>query len=345
MSTRERIANAESRANSFQVLVAELFKALGYEDVEVENFDSPQSIAGPDIRFLHDGHRTAVEVRHYRYASRPTFDLFENALNAATKAKDAGRADKNMLVVSCPLGGSPLAGLLQHWPSVEVWDATRVLEEASGVDADLYERFLELFEVSEAPEEATSDRPRRPRVRLIEEPGAELAERLRAVRPGQASSREYEDACIASLRYLFELDLYGWHEQLDTEDGLHRRDLICRILPNAEIWQLMLSDLHSRYVVFEFKNYSDKISQKEVITTERYLYPSALRTVAIIISPHGCKASAQQVMDGAMREHGKLILSLTVDEVARWLVQKDQGNDPNVLLFERVDQFLMRLGR
>lgn len=52
----------------------------------------------------------------------------------------------------------------------------------------------------------------------------------------------------------------------------------------------MLNDIGSRYVIFEFKKYSEKITQKEVITTERYLYPSALRTVAILISPKGCAA-------------------------------------------------------
>jgi len=76
-----------------------------------------------------------------------------------------------------------------------------------------------------------------------------------------------------ALKYLFERDLFGWHEQHETEDGLHRRDLVCRILPNAEVWRLMLTDLKSRYVIFEFKNYSEPITQSEIITTERYLYP------------------------------------------------------------------------
>jgi len=168
---------------------------------------------------------------------------------------------------------------------------------------------------------------------------------LREIPPGRAHASAFEDQCIEALKYLFERDLIGWREQDETDDGLHRRDLVCRILANGDVWKLMLSDLKSRYVVFEFKNYHEKITQHEIVTTERYLYPSALRNVAIIISPHGCSSSATRVIQGAMREHGKLILSLTVDELAALLVGKDEGSDPNAFLFDRVDDFLMGLGR
>ena len=103
--------------------------------------------------------------------------------------------------------------------------------------------------------------------------------------------------------------------------------------------------MNSRYVIFEFKNYSKPITQNEIITTERYLYPSALRKFAIIISPHGNSDSATLAMQGAMREHGKLMLSITTEELSRLLIGKDLGDDPNSYLFDVVDNFLMRLGR
>lgn len=134
--------------------------------------------------------------------------------------------------------------------------------------------------------------------------------------------------------------------QSRTVDTLHRRDLVCRILAKAaEVWRLMLEDPGSRYVVFEFKNYSKPITQNEIVTTERYLYPSALRKVAIVISHEDCADSAKAVIAGAMREHGKLIIPLSVPEIIDLLKTKDEGSDPNTYLFERVDQFLLGLGR
>ena len=65
----------------------------------------------------------------------------------------------------------------------------------------------------------------------------------------------------------------------------------------------------------------------------------------IIISPYGCSGAAKRVISGAMREHGKLILSLTTTELADVLMGMDQGSDPNAYLFDRVDEFLIGLGR
>ncbi len=107
----------------------------------------------------------------------------------------------------------------------------------------------------------------------------------------------------------------------------------------------MLADLGSRYVVFEFKNYSAAITQNEIVSTEKYLYPAALRKIAIVLSPLGSSESADKVIQGAMREHGKLILSLSVGEVCGLLEAKDNLADPNLYLFERVDRFMMSLTR
>lgn len=48
--------------------------------------------------------------------------------------------------------------------------------------------------------------------------------------------------------------------------------------------------------MFEFNNYTEKISQKEIYTTERYLYEKALRSVAIIVSRQGADANALSAM-------------------------------------------------
>ncbi|EFM0398368.1 hypothetical protein [Escherichia coli] len=176
--------------------------------------------------------------------------------------------------------------------------------------------------------------------------GKVLAEALAEIERGRDMATDFENACINALKYLFEKDLHGWHVQSRTVDTLHRRDLVCRILAKAaEVWRLMLEDLGSRYVVFEFKNYSKPITQNEIVTTERYLYPSALRKVAIVISHEDCADSAKAVIAGAMREHGKLIIPLSVPEIIDLLKTKDEGSDPNTYLFERVDQFLLGLGR
>lgn len=99
------------------------------------------------------------------------------------------------------------------------------------------------------------------------------------------------------------------------------------------------------YVIFEFKNHTRYITQGEVYSTEKYLFVPAMRSVAFVISRKGTDKNAKAVMRGALRETGKLILSLSLDEVCTMLKMKDAGDEPNTLLFKRLDEMLMKLER
>lgn len=333
-------------SNDFEQLIADIFARLGGEKI-VRNqiyhgsLDHDYEI---DILFGKPDDVTIVEVKAYRFRSPPAPEVFARALQKMAIVQQEARTQRAIVVMSCLLT-DVLSAVHQEYPKVEVWDAKDLLKTASPYP-DLLTRLEAILEVdasdvlgSELSLLAAS------RYEGTERCGSRLFEELSAIQPGRANASLFEKKCTQALRYLFERDLVGWHEQHSTEDGLHRRDLVCRILPHAEVWQLMLVDLKSRYVVFEFKNYSEPITQSEVITTERYLYPGALRSLAIIISPKGCSDSAMKVMQGAMREHGKLLLSLTIEDLGVLLTGKDQGSDPNTFLFDRVDAFLLGLGR
>ncbi len=117
------------------------------------------------------------------------------------------------------------------------------------------------------------------------------------------------------------------------------------VKPNACFWRFVVVQLRSQYVIFECKNYSDMITQMEIATTERYLFPKAFRTVAIVISRKGANQSALTATAGAMRENGKLVLVLSDKEVLDLLSCRDNGEEPSDLLFEKTDQLLLRLAR
>lgn len=103
--------------------------------------------------------------------------------------------------------------------------------------------------------------------------------------------------------------------------------------------------LSSRYVVFEFKNYTEEVGQGQVLTTEKYLLPLAFRSLAIILSRKGANNSASKSTEGAMRESGKLILILDDDHLHKMLEMKDVGGDPSDVLLDLADEFLTGLGR
>jgi hypothetical protein len=113
----------------------------------------------------------------------------------------------------------------------------------------------------------------------------------------------------------------------------------------TEFWSFLVDHLNSRYIIFEFKNYVGKIKQGQVLTTEKYLLERGLRKVAIILTRDGADKNAFKMMQGAMREHGKLML--VVDDVilCKMLHMKERGEDPTDCLFELTDDFLLSLPR
>ncbi|HCB1453802.1 TPA: hypothetical protein MYQ28_005137, partial [Citrobacter freundii] len=99
------------------------------------------------------------------------------------------------------------------------------------------------------------------------------------------------------------------------------------------------------YVLFEFKNYSGKIKQGQILTTEKYLLEKGLRRMAIIMTRTGAEAHAIAMTQGAMREQGKLMLIVDDDKVCEMLHMKERGEDPTDCLFEIADNFLLTLPR
>ena len=99
----------------------------------------------------------------------------------------------------------------------------------------------------------------------------------------------------------------------------------------------------SKYIVFEFKNYSGMIGQREIFTTVKYLYKKALRGIAVIISTNGLDEHANKAVQGILREEGKLILSLTNADLIEMLKIKKNNEDPGDYLSEKLDMMLIDL--
>ncbi len=162
---------------------------------------------------------------------------------------------------------------------------------------------------------------------------------------GTALSIQYEKLCTKVLKRLFSDDLTLWQEQAKSNDELYRFDLICKIKRDnrKDFWEMAENHFHSKYIIFEFKNYSGNVTQMEVTTTARYLYTKALRSVAIIVSPNGFSEHADKAARGALREEGKLLLPLTNAELVQMLQMQDNGDDPADYLSDKLDALLIDL--
>lgn len=156
---------------------------------------------------------------------------------------------------------------------------------------------------------------------------------------------EYEKLCTKVLKVLFSNDLTLWSEQQKSNDDLYRFDLICKIKDDvaSAFWKFIEEYFRSKYIIFEFKNYKEVITQKEIYTTEKYLYAKALRSVAIIVSCNGSDENAKKAVKGTLRENGKLILNLSNKDLANMLEYEIDGNMASEYLYNILDEMLVEL--
>lgn len=170
-------------------------------------------------------------------------------------------------------------------------------------------------------------------------------QRLDSIIEGNNNADKYEKFCVDVLKYLFSDILSLWEEQKKSNDDLYRFDLICKIKnnTNSEFFNTIEKYFLSKYIVFEFKNYIDEITQREVYTTEKYLYKTALRMVAIILTRNGVDKNGMKAIKWTLRENGKLLIVLDDNDIKQMIYAKENGEDYNEILINKLDNLLMTL--
>lgn len=334
----------------------ELFEDLVRRILVANNFQvtvhTHRGDRGFDLLGTLGNERWAIEVKYYRTVrAQPT--LIEAAATRLVNNGITAQALKGMLVVSCVLSPELREVLAQKF-SVTFVDRVD-LRNWVAASAELAEELDALMEADPSDPQATRpkrDDPRQGSKPLREVPappedkrGTELCQELKGIKRGKEAWAQYERVCAKILRYLFPNDLHGWHSQKRTDDGLNRFDFVCRVRPTTEFWKFVIDHLDSRYVLFEFKNYAGKIKQGQILTTEKYLLERGLRRMAIILTRVGAEPHALAMTQGAMREHGKLMLVVNDEKVCEMLHMKERGEDPTDCLFELADNFLLSLPR
>lgn len=344
------MSTSENTALRFERAVRDLLAVSGYQIIEAARV-RPE--AGFDFEAAVDDERWLIEVKFYR-TERPQLTLIETAaalLATAAAERDIVRAQ---LIVSASLTEVQRQSIAERY-GMSLLDRHDLLRLAQPVPP-LFDALTALLGSSKPDDTTGRERPppfmlQEPRLRYGTRPldtrGSSLCRELRAHPPGTGLTawRKYEKLCERILQYLFPAGLHGWHRQKRTSDGLNRFDLVCRVMPDAAFWEFVVQEVNSRYVLFEFKNYAKAIKQEQVLTTEKYLLERALRRVAIVLTRKGATDSAIRMAQGAMREHGKLILVLDDDQLCEMLHMKERGEDPTDYLFDLADDFLLTLPR
>lgn len=287
----------------------------------------------------------AVSVKFYR-SLRVERAILRNAAVQINRYK-LSHGMKSLFVASAILDEADQR-LLQNIGIEEIWDLFRVAEKAAA-DSALANALLRLLRDAESPFAnykslwPTETAPGEPSIPPeAKANGEEILAQLNGTEAGGPDAHKFEQLCCQAIQYLFGEHLGRLHPQNRVEHGFQYMDLLARLTPKetGAFWRSLADDFRCRYIVFEFKNYSDKITQNQIYTTEKYLYPNALRSVAIIIARNGANSGAIRAVQGALREMGKVILVLNLDQLGELLIAKDRGLEPSDLMTDYMDRLL-----
>ena len=170
-------------------------------------------------------------------------------------------------------------------------------------------------------------------------------EELSDIEEGADKSKEYEVLIEKIIKDIFSNELTLFQRQSRTEDGINIFDMICKIKNgiNDDFFTIVEKYYKTKYILFEFKNYSDVIKQGQICTTEKYLFETALRKVAIIITRHGIDKNGMKLAKGILRESGKLIIVLNDEDVKEMIRIHENGEKATTVLERKLDELLTTL--
>lgn len=350
----------------FEDFVGRAFEALGYEIqrnviIEMSGSDNPNITI--DYIATKSGKSEIIEVKFYTANSR-AIRLISGAFLHVHKAISRSANNTGIIVANANLRTERITNLREQYDNCIQYWSIRDLANKLVNHPKLYEEAL-FYDFQAPPQPNTSSS-------TLEKPSIVDTKQQDQIRDDKidtlieelnncpvSKGPPFERICEKILRFVFEDQLTAWGNQERSDDGLHIRDLIARVINvgntgatstgtntfQEDFWSIVSRHFNCRYITFEFKNYKKPINQGEVLTTEKYLYLKALRSVAIIIARNGAHPNAIQTMKGALRENGKLILCISTQDLEKMLLKVKVGDDAQQVLIEKLDKHLLTINR
>lgn len=340
--------------------VEDLLNVQGYIKHEINSKLVIEKNVLPDIIMEKNGYIFIFEIKLYRGIYN-SYEIISNAINQSllqkqriSQALDVEKI-KFGIFMFCKIDDELKRNLL--YKDLNIWDISNIIYLCDG-DEDLVkrmERNLNFSITNIIPQEPIwlMDKNNEGLVvsplqkEAYESVTLKFAQQLEKCDFGRENQtwRKYEKICTEILLYLFDTEFSQISEQHRTNGDMFRMDLLCAVKGTTEFWKFLIQFYHTKFVVFEYKNYSKPISQNLIYITEKYLFPIALRNVAFIISRKGFDDSAEKAALGCLRENGKLIISLTDEDLIKMVNKKEVGEEPSDYLLNKVENLLMAVSK
>jgi len=272
-----------------------------------------QGSRGPDYETLSpEGNSILVEVKLLRNWNHARHDLARLSEDVERYRKQKPNA-RGLLILAASLNEEQKATLKSNYDNVDIWDGAFLLSLLAK-HKDLQALFSSTIAASAAYDDQIQKLWNRKSSKA-----AEFENALKAIPCGRAHWRDYERVCTEVLTYVLAPDLAAPDIQSRSDDGLDIIDAIFPIRASRPPWGLVRSEYRTRFVVAEFKNYCDPISQIQVDSLAQYLWRPAQRFFGLLVSRHLPSANALAQRRRKWLEEEKCIVFLNDSDLIEML--------------------------
>jgi hypothetical protein len=304
-----------------------LSKNMHYRHVQNE-FIFPDSKYKADIVFQRrrgaDWENVLIEVRVF-----PTFTN-RTLLEVVTQLKLYKKFSKKHTVAFAFPGILPESdNHLIESQGIEVWDinyiSSHFSNEILSTPHPLLQAIFTTFKYSPA------------RDNLINE--------LKAIPSGKKNNAwlKYQNHIEKILDYLFGSVLSSPISEHADYFKINRRDFILRNYADTGFWANIRERYLADFIVIDAKNYSKKITKKEVLQIANYLKEHGAGLFGLIISRNGGDLGCYYTCREIWAMDKKLIIVLNDDDVIKMIISKASSDNPEEIIRQKIEHFRLSM--
>ena len=308
-----------------------IFDLLNAEGLNVQR-TPPTRDGGYDFiaktkNILGSDEKIIIESKFYNN-KKISIDILRNLYGIST----IERVNKVLLITNSELTNASKAFLKSTTPNISVWEGHELIRKLYSYP-DLVEKYFPIKPISRVEP-----------IKLIDKELEEIQsfiKRLDKCPEGKEGWKQYEDICLDILNYLFVPPLGEPKIQSRRESGIDIRDAIYPNRNSNENWKFIRDDYDAKYIVFEFKNYSDdgsEIDKHVLLQVDDYLKKTIGR-FGIICSKKQPNKSGLEKRKDVFIENNKLILFVSNENMKEMLLRKHKKLDPSDVLIDLIDDF------
>lgn len=154
---------------------------------------------------------------------------------------------------------------------------------------------------------------------------------------------KYQKHIEKILDYLFGSVLSSPITELSDHFKINRRDFILRNYAETGFWAHIRTRYLADYIVFDAKNYTKKVTKKEILQISNYLKVHGAGLFGIIVSRNGSDNGSYYTCREIWAMDKKLVIVLDDNDIIKMIIAKASTNNPEEIIRQKIEQFRLSM--